>query len=231
MIHFGIFWHSQNILYSRRLLKVYKIYTITCAFSISTTMNVIFTDRTTDSLRLPYHSVMFKFSDTAGENRKAGKVRGVALPLEYELERLVSNIVNPLPSWNTSVPAHQWEGVDCSGGREILGFVAKGKRLMGSFQWSTLPRSLLEFSVYNNKLSGELDLVGLPPRLISLKIQFLYLVGTFSFSSSFLSPATGIVLLFICPLPAGTKAETVPLSRRSRGRASTPSPLPGSLFD
>ena len=77
--------------------------------------------RVTKSLPLSYHPD-FKFSDSTGERRKAARVRGVLLPQEYDLERLVSNIVNPLPSWNASVPAHKWEGITCSDEGEILRF-------------------------------------------------------------------------------------------------------------
>ena len=57
-------------------------------------------DRVTGSRHLSYHPEAFEFSDIADESRKTGKVRGALFPVEYELERLVSNIVNPLPSWN-----------------------------------------------------------------------------------------------------------------------------------
>ena len=100
------------------------------------------------------------------------------LPQEYDLERLVSNIVNPLPSWNTSVPANKWEGVECSDEGAILSFEVENEKLVGSFRWSTLPRSLTRFSVYKNRLSGELDLVDLPPLLFSFDASFNQFTGS-----------------------------------------------------
>ena len=136
-------------------------------------MRVAVTDLMIGSLRRPS---TFQFSDTASENRKAARVRGALLPLEYDLERLVSNIVNPLPSWNVSMPAHQWEGVECSDG-EVLEFVVECKKLEGSLECNTLPRSLTRFSVYKNKLRGELDLVNLPPHLCTLDASYNQFTG------------------------------------------------------
>ena len=115
-------------------------------------------------------------SDTTSKITKAGKIRGMQLPLEYDLERMVSNIENPLPSWNASVPAHKWKGVICSGDA-ILKFEAESKLLRGTLSWSTLPRSLTRLSVYSNKLSGDIELENLPPKLSSLNASYNRFTG------------------------------------------------------
>ena len=143
----------------------------------SIAFSVIITDCTASSLLPSYHPKAFEFSDTAGESRKAGRVRGALLPAEYELERLISNIVNPLPSWNASVPAHQWEGVDCSDEGNILVFVSEETNLRGTLLWDALPRSLHRFSVFTNQLTGGIDLVNLPPHLSGFDVSYNQFTG------------------------------------------------------
>ena len=109
---------------------------------------------------------------------KAGRVRGVLLPQEYDLERMIQNIVNPLPSWNASTPAREWQGVQCSDEGNILKFEAESKSLRGTLLWSLLPRSLTRFSVYANDLSGEIDLGDLPEKLRSLNASYNRFTGT-----------------------------------------------------
>ena len=52
--------------------------------------------------------------EATGEVRRTAKVRGAKLPQEYELVGFVENIENPHLSWNTSIPACQWNGIECN---------------------------------------------------------------------------------------------------------------------
>ena len=98
---------------------------------------------------------------------QAHKVRGVSLPQEFMLIRLMENIINPLPSWNPDTPAYAWEGVSCED-ETIHSFICESRNITGTLRWEELPRSLIHFSVYRNKLTGEVDLSRLPPGLKSL---------------------------------------------------------------
>ena len=154
------------------------------------------------------YNVGFKFSDAAGESRKAGRVRGLLLPAEYELERLVSNIVNPLPSWNASVPAHKWEGVTCSDEGSILIFNAENKKLCGGLLWNALPRSLLDFSVFTNELMGEIDLADLPPDLSALDASYNQFTG--SVDLSHLPPSLTSLILSVNMLSGDVTFANLP---------------------
>ena len=109
--------------------------------------------------------------------RRAGRVSKANLPQEYELAQLVQNIENPHPSWNTSTPACEWDGVYCDVASEIKSIkwnVYSGKsyqQLTGSLSFVYLPKTLRKFDVFLTKLSGEVPLNTLPYRLKSMNLR------------------------------------------------------------
>ena len=125
--------------------------------------------------------------DTNAQHKPAGKVRGSELPQEYELEKLIENVENTDPSWNTSIPIYKWKGVQCDeharvtciywgfhglcGPLQCIGFLERCKKFLcgtTSLQVNTTGLSapqLTYFSASGNKLTGSLNLSQLPPEL------------------------------------------------------------------
>ena len=188
--------------------------------------------------------------EVCNPSSRPGKVHGSVLPQEYELERLVADVLHPDPSWTTSTAACNWARVGCNEHgevtelqwhtdsdldmhealfgtlhlehlpRTILRVSASVNKFSGSDCFSTLPPSLtdlelrcnaftgmINFSDFPsklqvirlgyNKLEGEVDLGGLPTDLNTLDKDTVSVpCWYFFFSSSFLSPATGILLLY-----------------------------------
>jgi len=125
---------------------------------------------------------------------KPGKVQGSSMPQEYNLMRLIQNIENPRPSWNTSTPACEWEDVSCDQSSmvteinwevlhlrgllcleylpdSIIDFHASENALFGSVRLDYLPGPLELLNLSENAFSGAVDLVSLPSALRSLYLD------------------------------------------------------------
>ena len=102
---------------------------------------------------------------------RPAKVRGAALPQEYQLTQLIQDVRNPHPSWNSETAVYNWIGVSCPwsgdvGERVAVRDIQWGRRhLMGALRWEYFPQSLVEFSVEDNKLTGEVGWKFLPDGL------------------------------------------------------------------
>ena len=109
-------------------------------------------------------------SDSAHRVQPA-KIRGVTLPEEYELARLIQNIENPLTSWNTHTPACSWEKVECNSEQQVLKINWSLTKLHGSLHAEHIPRHLYRFDVWHNKLHGAFTFVALPSSLVLLDLS------------------------------------------------------------
>ena len=109
---------------------------------------------------------------------RPGRVKGVPLPQEFVLSRMLANIRNPSGSWVTNVPACSWFGVQCAPDGRVVGFDCERLRLKGSVRWESLPYALRRFNAHINHLNGEIDLTRLPQRLESLDASYNSFEGT-----------------------------------------------------
>mmetsp|Transcript_28594 Transcript_28594/g.39581 ORF Transcript_28594/g.39581 Transcript_28594/m.39581 type:complete len:222 (+) Transcript_28594:48-713(+) len=101
---------------------------------------------------------------------RASKVRGSALPGEFYLLRFIREVENPHPTWNANTPSGKWDGVsekDC----EIENILWGWRQLRGTLCWSHLPQSLVQLSVWNNRLTGTVEFHLLPPHLVYLNLS------------------------------------------------------------
>ena len=93
---------------------------------------------------------------------RAGKVRGMKLPLEYDLAKFISEIENPYPSWSTATPACEWDGVKCNNKGDVTEINWSSRQLRGVLHWEHLPQSLILLNIHNNQLCGNVDFSALP---------------------------------------------------------------------
>ena len=138
-------------------------------------------------------------------NARAAKISSVSVPQEYDLIRLIQNVQNRHPSWDTNTPAGAWAGVVCDERNQATHITWSNYKL-SSLVWKYLPSSLLTLHVlsselcgelpfvlfppslevinlYNNKLTGNLDLLRLPPLLENLDVEKNMFFGVVDFSS------------------------------------------------
>ena len=101
---------------------------------------------------------------------RPGKVRA-NLPQEYDLSRFVELISSPHSSWNVSLPACDWYGVICDKARYVTEMQWRNYKLLGSLRLDFLPRTVLHFNVWDNKLKGTIPFDAMPPHLRSLRVQ------------------------------------------------------------
>ena len=152
--------------------------------------------------------VYFSVASTADDmpSARLGKIRGVNLPVEYKLEKLIKGIQNPHSSWSTSTPACEWDGVDCNDEDEVdcINWTNRGLRgtldwkhipetvrsgyvrinkIEGTLELSALPRGLEKFWAEDNKLYGPLQFSDLPPSLKILNLSDNNFVGNVDFSN------------------------------------------------
>ena len=120
--------------------------------------------------------------DTNAQHKPAGKVRGSELPQEYELEKLIENVENTDPSWNTSIPIYKWKGVQCDEHARVTCIYWGFHGLCGPLQWYWLPRTLQKISVWDNKLTGSIPLDSLPPQLTYFSASGNKLTGSLNLS-------------------------------------------------
>ena len=119
---------------------------------------------------------------------RLGKTRGIALPQEYHLTRLVQNITKRHESWTTATKACDWHGVRCNAQKDVTSFQwseynIPTSSLSGTLEWSGLPHSTRKFVVSHNHLQGELVCEKLPTNLEELDLTNNRFSGTPQFSS------------------------------------------------
>ena len=109
--------------------------------------------------------------------RRLGKVKGMSLPQEVQLSRVIANVSNPAPSWNTFFMACEWAGVGCDAQLQVERIDWSSSRLtatgllQGTVALNLLPESVRSFNIGNNELVGmRTDLDSLPPGLVKLEM-------------------------------------------------------------
>ena len=106
-----------------------------------------------------------------------GKIRGVRLPQEYVLERVVSHIHGKPSNWVTHTSACSWTGVRCNPSHEVSELNWSGKQLRGSIALYLLPDTLRIIHATNNQLNGDVALSDLPSSLQQLWLSHNYFDG------------------------------------------------------
>ena len=110
-------------------------------------------------------------ADSPKGTTRAGKVRGMFLPPEYELTKFISDVQNVHESWNTTTPACEWNGVTCSEEGKVSRIAWKTRGLSGILHWSSIPRSVTSIDLSDNQLSGSVIFASLPPGLERMWLQ------------------------------------------------------------
>mmetsp|Transcript_22827 Transcript_22827/g.31320 ORF Transcript_22827/g.31320 Transcript_22827/m.31320 type:complete len:197 (+) Transcript_22827:53-643(+) len=126
------------------------------------------------------------FLFTADSTRSAArpsKVRGAALPQEYELSVLIQEIEITSPTWSTATSACEWDGVQCDSLSKVTDLIWHRRRLAGKLKWDYLPRTLETIYVQENELSGGVNLCGLPFGILLLHAAKNRFSGQLDFSS------------------------------------------------
>ena len=122
-------------------------------------------------------------SDKANpEARRTAKVRGAKIPQEYELAGFVENIENPHLSWNTSIPACQWNGMNCNLDGYVTGIDWSRLGYEGLLRWERLPHTVIKILLYANQLSGILPFNVFPSELSYLNLKSNLFRGQLEFS-------------------------------------------------
>ena len=111
------------------------------------------------------------------------KVSMANLPQEYELVRLVRDILNPHETWDAKTPACEWDGVGCSQGDVVTRIRWTGRDLHGSLHLSHFMQTMKRFNVGRNALTGEIDLLDLPSSLRYLCLSENRFVGALDLTS------------------------------------------------
>ena len=132
--------------------------------------------------------------------RKPAKVSGVPLPPQYDLLRLLQDVENLHPSWNSITPACEWEQVFCTPpdeiediadlicpkpsskrSGEISRFYWCNRGLRGTLNWNYLPAKLKRLNVDKNQLTGDVPFDVLPATLKVIHLSNNRFSGTPSF--------------------------------------------------
>ena len=121
-------------------------------------------------------------ADATPPAARPGKVKGVALPQEYELAKFVRDVRNPHPSWDTHTPACEWNGVECDESKSISEVSWYSRALKGSLHWLYLPRTIQRARVMTNQLGGDVDFSALPELLLNLWVQNNLFTGELDFA-------------------------------------------------
>ena len=112
---------------------------------------------------------------------RLGRIRGVHLPIEYQLEKLTRGIQNQHSSWSTNTPACEWNGVKCDDG-EVVHIDWSNRKLRGTLDWKWIPKTVKGFNVLVNEIEGTLELSSLPRALEKLFVGSNKLSGSLHFS-------------------------------------------------
>ena len=126
-------------------------------------------------------------------SRAPGRIRGAALPQEYDLARFVENMEGLHPTWCTNVTACEWAGVKCNDKGEVTALdwtnpdhVPREHGARGSVAWKYLPLTLIELNLDNGDLTGEVEFRCLPQSLKICDLSSNCFFG--KFDSRFLPP-------------------------------------------
>ena len=103
--------------------------------------------------------------------KRPGKVRGAKLPQEYELAQFIQDTMNPVASWDTSIPACNWNHVFCNAELQVTKISWGYLSLSGSLKWQYLCHTVREVTLWRNRLTGTVPLDVLPLQMIYLDIE------------------------------------------------------------
>ena len=121
--------------------------------------------------------LLYEAADVAPSAARAGKVKGVALPQEYELAKFVRDVKNPHPSWDTHTAACEWDGVECDKSKSIVDLRWRQRELNGTLHWLYLPRTIQQARLLMNRLGGDVDFTTLPQPLTCMWLQHNFFTG------------------------------------------------------
>ena len=116
-------------------------------------------------------------SNRTVQKTRRGKVRGTNIPQEYELAQFVQNLLNPDPTWYSSVPLCEWHGVTCDEDSQVRQIDWSSMRLTGSLQWRHLCHILRRLLLWQNKLTGSVPLDVLPRGIMEMDLSINEFAG------------------------------------------------------
>jgi len=102
------------------------------------------------------------------------KVHSVLLTVEFVLLQFIENITNPHTSWTGDTPACEWRGVVCEEKQKVTKILWFSMNFQGKITWSTFPCSLRYLDLFDNELTGHVDLTHLSEGLNELWIMQNY---------------------------------------------------------
>mmetsp|Transcript_16819 Transcript_16819/g.23251 ORF Transcript_16819/g.23251 Transcript_16819/m.23251 type:complete len:220 (-) Transcript_16819:254-913(-) len=108
---------------------------------------------------------------SSGSSWRAGKVHGVGLPQELQLDKFILNIRNPSPSWTSKYSACDWVGVTCNAAREVTHLLWSNWSRSGPLNWESLPKTILHIDLSCNFFEGTVLFDQLPPILVTMLLQ------------------------------------------------------------
>ena len=114
-----------------------------------------------------------------------GKVRGVSLPQEYDLARLIAEVHMGYTTWTSKTPACSWKGVKCNKDGNVVDIYWSGYDdfMKGFLRWEFIPTTVLHFSVADNELYGPLSIHDLPRALDTFDASYNALQGSIDLSA------------------------------------------------
>ena len=104
--------------------------------------------------------------------RRPSKVRGLNVPQEMDLERLISGLHTRHESWSSEIPACKWDGIKCNSDEKVTEIQWNSRTLNGIMNFVYIPSSTTSFDIEENRISGEAILSDLFP-LVKLTDLFL----------------------------------------------------------
>mmetsp|Transcript_28375 Transcript_28375/g.39330 ORF Transcript_28375/g.39330 Transcript_28375/m.39330 type:complete len:197 (-) Transcript_28375:307-897(-) len=123
-------------------------------------------------------------ADNIPAHSKLGKLRGVTLPVEYDLERYIQNLDKIDPTWNITTPACEWNGVNCDASNGLISSFDWGDRGMsGTPMWEYLPSSITYIRLAFNSLSGPVPFGDLPRNMTVLNVTQNMFSGELDFGA------------------------------------------------
>ena len=110
-------------------------------------------------------------ADTPSKPATRAKIRGAVLPVEYDLERFISNVTNPSSTWTVANHAFKWDGVRKNRDEVVGEIVWQGRSLSGTLCWEYMPSTLTFFDIQDNRMAGEVTFSVLPHTLKTLTLS------------------------------------------------------------